>query len=89
MLVERADGRGTDRLLHRRLAVVDADELQIAAIGQPGDAVEGPATGMPSASGDRQSEGVGEVGGSRVRIGAGDDEMIDAPDHGADPSSIR
>ena len=40
-----------DRLREGRLAIVDPDELEVAAIGQPGDPVQRSAAGVPPAAG--------------------------------------
>jgi len=89
VLVQRPDRRRADWLLQRGIPVVDPDELQVAPVGQPRDPVERPASDVATAAGGREADGALEIPSGGVGIGAGDDEMVDAPDHGADASSIR
>ena len=80
---------GTDRLCGARIAIVDPDELEVAAVGQPGDPVPRAAAGMPPAAGAHDAERRLELGRGGVGIGAGDDQVVDAADHADDATSIR
>ena len=87
--VQGGDGGLADLRARCRLAILHADQLEVASIRQPHDPVEraGPLV-APAAGGGQAQVGL-ELGRRRVRIGAGDDQVVDAADHGDDATSIR
>jgi hypothetical protein len=87
--IQRVQGRGADRVGPGRGGVIDADELEVAAIGQEGDPVRGAGARMLATARARQPDARCELGGGGLGIGDGDDQVVDAPDHVADASSIR
>ena len=90
-LVERPKHRGSERLRARGAAVLDGDQLEKGAIGQEGDPVGRARARVTAAAGDVQTDPLLELEGGGVEVRDGDDQVVDACDHGPmlAPASAR
>ena len=75
-----AQHRAADPARLGQLAGLDPDQLD-ERVAQPDQPVEGAQRGVPSRAGGLQPEAGLELDRSRVRIGAGDDDVVDGVGH--------